>query len=118
MPAMTASSTCAVQMFEVALSRRMCCSRVWIAMRSARLPCESRDTPMMRPGSLRTYASLVAMNAACGPPKPIGTPKRWALPTAMSAPHDAGDARATSASGSHAATTSAPFSCAFAVSDL
>ena len=25
---MTASSTCAVQMFEVAFSRRMCCSRV------------------------------------------------------------------------------------------
>lgn len=30
--------TCAVQMLEVALSRRMCCSRVCIAMRSAGLP--------------------------------------------------------------------------------
>ena len=28
MPAMTASNTCAVQMFDVAFSRRMCCSRV------------------------------------------------------------------------------------------
>ena len=30
--------TCAVQMFDVALSRRMCCSRVCMAMRNARLP--------------------------------------------------------------------------------
>ena len=31
--AITASNTCAVQMFEVAFSRRMCCSRVCSAMR-------------------------------------------------------------------------------------
>ena len=107
-----------MQMFEVALSRRMCCSRVWIAMRSARLPWLSRETPMMRPGILRTYCSLVAMNAACGPPKPIGTPKRWAQPTAMSAPHEAGVLSITSASGSHAATTSAPLAWVFSASDL
>ena len=35
MPAITASSTCAVQMLLVAFSRRMCCSRVCSAMRSA-----------------------------------------------------------------------------------
>ena len=35
MPAMTASSTCAVQMFDVAFSRRMCCSRVCSASRYA-----------------------------------------------------------------------------------
>ena len=40
-----ASSACAVQMLDVALSRRMCCSRVCIAMRSAGLLLESRDTP-------------------------------------------------------------------------
>ena len=33
MDAITASSTCAVQMFEVAFSRRMCCSRVCSARR-------------------------------------------------------------------------------------
>ena len=35
MPAITASRTCAVQMLLVAFSRRMCCSRVCSAMRSA-----------------------------------------------------------------------------------
>jgi len=33
MLAITASSTCAVQMFDVAFSRRMCCSRVCSARR-------------------------------------------------------------------------------------
>jgi hypothetical protein len=41
-------------MFEVAFSRRMCCSRVASAMRSAVLPRESCDTPISRPGILRT----------------------------------------------------------------
>mmetsp|Transcript_26413 Transcript_26413/g.67197 ORF Transcript_26413/g.67197 Transcript_26413/m.67197 type:complete len:207 (+) Transcript_26413:2206-2826(+) len=66
--AMLASSACAVQMLEVALSRRMCCSRVCIAMRSAGLPCASMDMPMMRPGIMRLYSSWHARNAACGPP--------------------------------------------------
>ena len=47
--AMLASSAWAVQMFEVALSRRMCCSRVCIAIRSAVLPRRSRETPITRP---------------------------------------------------------------------
>jgi len=34
-----------VQMLDVALSRRMCCSRVCIAMRSAGLFCASRLMP-------------------------------------------------------------------------
>ncbi len=105
---MIASSTCAVQMFDVAFSRRMCCSRVCRAMRSAGLPSASTDTPMIRPGSLRLNASRVAMNAAWGPPKPIGTPKRWELPTATSAPHSPGGVRSASESRSHAATTVAP----------
>ena len=65
---MLASSACAVQMFDVAFSRRMCCSRVCSAMRYAVLPCASTDTPMMRPGAWRTCFSSVAKNAACGPP--------------------------------------------------
>ena len=44
MLAMIASSTWAVQMLLVAFSRRMCCSRVCSAMRSAGSPRESRDT--------------------------------------------------------------------------
>ena len=36
--AITASSTCAVQMFDVAFSRRMCCSRVCSARRYAGSP--------------------------------------------------------------------------------
>ena len=41
--------TCTVQMWDAALSRRMCCSRVCVAMpRRARLPCASTAsaTPM------------------------------------------------------------------------
>ena len=38
-PAITASSTCAVQMLLVAFSRRMCCSRVCNARRNAVRPC-------------------------------------------------------------------------------
>ena len=74
--AITASRLWAVQMFEVALSRRMCCSRVCSAIRRAADPKRSFETPMMRPGKLRLYSSRAAKKAACGPPYPIGTPKR------------------------------------------
>ncbi|MNQ85288.1 hypothetical protein D3C85_1004450 [compost metagenome] len=47
-------------------------------------------TPMIRPGIERLYSSLVAKNAACGPPKPIGIPKRCVVPTTISAPHSPG----------------------------
>ena len=50
---MLASSTWAVQMFEVAFSRRMCCSRVCRARRSAGRPSVSVLTPTRRPGSAR-----------------------------------------------------------------
>ncbi|MNH47604.1 hypothetical protein D3C79_1109350 [compost metagenome] len=65
---MLASSTCEVQMLELAFSRRMCCSRVCSAMRSAVLPRASLDTPMMRPGIERLNSSRQAKKAACGPP--------------------------------------------------
>ena len=104
---MTASRTCAVQMLLVAFSRRMCCSRVWRAMRNAGWPCRSTEIPMMRPGVERRNASRVAKNAACGPPPPIGTPNRWLLPTTMSAPSSPGERSITRASGSAATATSA-----------
>ena len=66
----------------------------------------------MRPGILRAYSGLVAMKAACGPPNPIGTPNRWADPTAMSAPNSPGGLMSVSASRSVAKTTSAPASWA------
>ena len=46
--AITAGRTCAVQMLLVAFSRRMCCSRVWMARRQAGLPWTSLETPTMR----------------------------------------------------------------------
>ena len=75
-------------------------------------PFVSTDTPTRRPGSERLYASRVAMNPACGPPKPSGTPKRWLEPTTQSAPAAPGDCTSTSASRSAATATNAPASCA------
>jgi hypothetical protein len=74
----------------------------------AGLPWRPCETPMRRPGIRRLNSSRVAMNAACGPPKPIGTPKRWLLPTAMSAPSSPGGVSSVSASRSVATTTSTP----------
>ena len=95
-------------MLEVAFSRRMCCSRVCNAMRNAGRPRASTETPMIRPGVWRLYASRVAKNAACGPPNPIGTPKRWALPTTTSAPNAPGGSTRHSARRS-AAKIARPF---------
>ena len=77
-------------MLEVAFSRRMCCSRVCSASRNAGRPSVSVLTPTSRPGRARATDASAAMNAACGPPKPIDTPNRWAEPMAMSAPSCAG----------------------------
>jgi hypothetical protein len=44
----------------------------------------------MRPGIWRLKASRVAKKAACGPPKPSGTPNRCALPRATSPEHAGG----------------------------
>ncbi len=79
--AITASSTWAVQMLDVAFSRRMCCSRVCRASRCAGRPAASTDTPTSRPGRDRRNSSRVARKPACGPPKPRGTPKRCDDPT-------------------------------------
>jgi hypothetical protein len=114
--AITASSTCAVQMLLVAFSRRMCCSRVCKASRYAGAPAASFDTPTSRPGSDRASPSRTAMNAACGPPYPRGTPNRCVEPTATSAPADPGERSRVSASRSAATVTSAPAACAASIS--
>mmetsp|Transcript_6015 Transcript_6015/g.23367 ORF Transcript_6015/g.23367 Transcript_6015/m.23367 type:complete len:235 (+) Transcript_6015:2201-2905(+) len=106
--AMLARSACAVQMLLVALSRRMCCSRVCIAIRSAGFPWRSTLTPIRRPGRRRECLCPVAMKPACGPPNPSGTPKRCAEPTAMSAPMSPGLFSSVSARRSVAQTTSVP----------
>src|SRR5947207_1494371 len=55
---MTARRTWAVQMLLVALSRRICCSRVCKARRYARRPSASYETPTRRPGMWRFRACL------------------------------------------------------------
>ena len=72
-------------------SRGGCAARASAARAgSACSPCASTVTPTRRPGIWRLNSSRVARYAACGPPKPIGTPKRCALPTTTSAPHSPG----------------------------
>ena len=52
-----------MQMFEVAFSRRMCCSRVCNARRNAGRPSVSALTPTIRPGMERARSSVTAMKA-------------------------------------------------------
>ena len=113
-----ASNACAVQILLVAFSLRICCSRVCNAIRRQRLPCASIVTPIIRPGIVLLNSSLVAKNAACGPPKPIGTPKRCALPIATSAPSSPGGVSKVSASKSVAIITKAFAACAASINFL
>lgn len=67
-------------------------------------------TPTIRPGialANEFLASffLTAINAACGPPYPSGTPKRCALPIATSAPSSPGDRRSVNDNKSHTIIT-------------
>ena len=71
-----ANKACAVQILLVALSLLMCCSLVCKDNLYALLPCLSTYTPTILPGIDLLYSSLVAKNAACGPPYPIGIPNR------------------------------------------
>ena len=66
--AISAMSAWLVQMFEVAFSRRMCCSRVASVRQKARLPRASVVWPTSRPGICRRNFSRVAMIPANGPP--------------------------------------------------
>lgn len=57
---MLASSAWAVQILDVAFSRRICYSLVYIDIRNAGFPLESFEMPITRPGILRLYCSKVA----------------------------------------------------------
>ncbi len=59
---------------------------------------------------------MVAKNPACGPPKPIGTPKRWDEPTTISAPISPGGVSSARLSGSAATMAKAPSRCAASIS--
>ncbi len=113
MAAILANNACAVQIFEVAFSRLMCCSLVCNAILNARFPCASILTPINLPGIPLLNSSLVAKNAACGPPYPMGTPKRCADPTATSAPNSPGEVSTVNASKSVAMITNALAACTF-----
>ena len=73
----------------------------------AGLPWASTLTPTRRPGSERLSSSRQAMKAAWGPPLPRGMPKRWLLPTTMSAPISPGGLMSVSASRSVPTTNKA-----------
>src|SRR5258708_2093411 len=67
-----------VQMFEVAFSRRMCCSRVCSVFTNPRVPFASTVWPTLRPGIWRTSGSRHAMMPRGGPPHDRGIPRGWA----------------------------------------
>ena len=75
-----------VQMFDVALLRRMCCSRACSVSVKPGLPSRSTVRPMMRPGIWRTCSMRVVMKPKYGPPEDSGTPSGWPSPTTMSTP--------------------------------
>ncbi len=74
-------------------------------MRKAGFPSASTLTPMILPGILLLKSSLAAKKAACGPPKPSGTPNLWLDPIATSAPNSPGGTNKVRASRSVAIAT-------------
>lgn len=62
---------------------------------------------------MRLNCSVQAKKAACGPPKPRGTPKRCALPSDMSHPNSFGLFNKHNDNKSVAQTTKVPFFLAF-----
>ena len=82
------------------------------------MPKTSCETPISLPGTIRANSSRVARKAACGPPNPIGTPKRCELPTAISAPMSAGVLIKASANTSQATIVNTPLAFALAISLL
>src|SRR5712664_146945 len=66
--AASAQSAWLVQIFEVAFSRRMCCSRVARVSTNPRRPSVSVVCPDRRPGICRTNLSREAITPANGPP--------------------------------------------------
>ena len=80
-------------MFDVAFSRRMCCSRVWSVSTKPRRPSTSTVSPAIRPGIRRRYSSRAANSPKEGPPKSSRLPSAWPSPTATSTPHSPGERR-------------------------
>ncbi len=100
-----------VQMFEVARSRRMCCSRVCKVRTKPRRPSLSTVSATSRPGSRRRCSFFAAKNPSAGPPKLAGVPIDWPSAIATSAPYSPGGARTPSDTGSTLAMRSAPARC-------
>ena len=82
-----------MQMLRVAFSRRMCCSRVAGPAAGPGSPCASLRYADQPARHLALERVPGGKKAACGPPNPIGTPKRCAEPTATSAPNSPGGAK-------------------------
>ena len=80
-----------VQIFEVALSRRICCSRVERVRTKPRRPSASTVSPQSRPGAWRRYFSRVANRPTYGPPKFRPLPIDWPSAATISAPISPGD---------------------------
>src|SRR5512142_1616317 len=97
-------------MFEVAFSRRMCCSRVCRVRTKPRLPSRSRVSPAILPGMRRISASLAAKKPNEGPPKSRWLPRVWPSPTAMSTPHSPGVRSSARGSGPQLQIVRAPAS--------
>ena len=73
-------------MFDVAFSRRMCCSRAARVRTKQRLPFLSVVSPTRRPGTERTFFMEQASMPTPGPPALRGMPKLLPSPQTMSAP--------------------------------
>ena len=80
--------------------------------------CRRRRRDSRRAGRAAAGRGLRAPpgSPACGPPKPIGTPKRWVEPTTTSAPSSPGGVSSVSASRSAATATRPPRACASSIS--
>ena len=94
-------------MFDVAFSRRMCCSRVCSVSTKPRRPSASTVSPAIRPGIRRRYASVAAKKPNDGPPKSRRLPSVWPSPTQTSTPHSPGGLRIPSGIGSYCPMTTA-----------
>ena len=108
-----------VQMFDVALERRICCSRACSVSAKPGLPSRSVVRPTIRPGICRTCFCLQVMKPKYGPPDDSGTPSGWPSPQAMSAPsapHCPGGLSSASDVGFTMPMSSAPCACAQSVS--
>ena len=103
-------------MFEVAFSRRMCCSRVCSVSTKPR--CRRRPSSPPRCGRAcgAGRPAAAAKKPNDGPPKSSRLPSGWPSPTAMSTPKSPGGRRTPSVIGSTWTISSAPVSLAIGAS--